>query len=136
MKGSELFSKEKEVEIRGVNVKVRELEIDDISYIMDNLLELLQKLPSTFWDDKNMDPMVIIKTIMQDKSFWTSFKRILARVCDLEYEVVSKASILVLAKLVKAFFEVNSISEIKEIFLELKGTLLTGESQIGLRQED
>lgn len=120
MEGSELLPITKTVTLRGRIFTVREITIDDLQSITDELLTVAESLPTSIWDDEDLNPMTMAKLVLGNKKFYNALKKIIAQVTDAPVEIINNLGVTKIGRLIITFFQVNDIGEVKELFLEGK----------------
>jgi hypothetical protein len=115
-------------------VEIRELTIEDITTIASELMSLLQALPAgvlapsaaTDGDESSkVDGMEMAKVLLSNKQLLISVKVLLAQLTEKEAKDYDRLPVADFIKLVRAFFKVNPIGEIRELFLEITAILGT-----------
>lgn len=116
----------------GIKV-IRELSLDDIQYILADLVALYAVLPDSVL--KGSDGIQVATTLLMDKGTMTCVKHILARVTDTPPEDYADLSFRDALKLINEFIRVNPLKEMYELFLSLKVTVLHADTEDKVQNE-
>lgn len=118
--GMELIPTELSVTLKRDTVTVREIRINDLRKIASSLMVVVAGLPPEIWEDEKLmkNPMKFLKLVLDNDDFFEAIKQIIAQVIDKDVNYVSQLGMVDQIKIIKAFFVVNDVKEIKELFLE------------------
>lgn len=134
----ECFGGTKIVKTKVGDIEVRELKIDDIILVTNELLEIFDRVPKEeLFDVSNVRFMVKLCT---KYGLLDSFKRILRSVCrvaqsPLGDNAFDELSLLDTVKVMVAFFKVNSLQELRETFFALAATLGLDPKNLVLKEQ-
>lgn len=117
MEGADTLPTELRVRVkRGAEeLIVREIRMNDLRAIAKSLITVFQKLDPSMLS--TTDGMKFIISLIDGEEFWSALKEILAQVIDKDTVYVDKLGIKDQLAIVRAFFKVNEIGEVKELFL-------------------
>lgn len=127
MTASAIITSTEQVEIRkGQTVTVRELYLEDIPVIANELLDLVSSMND---EDLKKDTASTLKALLGSQDLVRSCKSVLAQVTSEDVEVYANLPAISLIKVVRAFLRVNPPEELKQLFFEVKDMLVPEETQ-------
>ena len=117
MEGAETLPTELRVQVkRGAEeLLVREIRMNDLRAIAKSLITIFQTLDPEMLN--TTDGMKFVSSIVEGEELWSALKEILAQVIDKDTVYVDNLGVKDQLTIVRAFFKVNEIGEVKELFL-------------------
>lgn len=106
------------------DITVRELAIEDIGIISNELLTLFTAIPEA--DLKEKSNIFIITRMLGKGDLVNAIKRIAAQVTDKDVTFYDKFPVLAMGKIIMAFLRVNPPKELRDLFFALKTKVLEG----------
>lgn len=103
------------------DVVVRQLTIDDISLISQELFELFSSLPKEMLESRS-EKAVILHMIAHG-GLTTALKHLLAAMSGRPSTDFDSLSLVDFGKLMLAFLKLNPLSELRQLFFDLKGAV-------------
>ena len=119
-----LVKRVQQVNTKNGAVNIRELEIDDVAAVTEVLFDLFDGLSESQLRTNNN--IAVVKMLVASKRLTGIMKKLCAIVSDKPTEFFDHLSLVDFLCIVRAFLQVNPLSELRELFFGLRKLLILG----------